>query len=199
VDENMHKKQLKKITINKVAFFIDYRYELVMSLISPEFEKQSLLIDQLFEQDMDTALKYADEVLKKGCSHDVAMIYFLSMLLQNCGNFKKAGTILTQLHKNHPTDLLAKCAYANHLMFHGRFDELPALFADTFDLAKLTTERELPLVTFAQCMSIACQYHMFKRDIPNFKKFLSYLMKGAPEHSETRRLVGCILQSDPKA
>ncbi len=182
----MSKKQLKKIEINKVTFFLDHRYQLVMDLISPEFEKKALIIDQLFGRDDRSAKILVDAVLQDGCANDVAMTYFIAMILQNYGEIERAGKIITRMYQVYPSDLLVRCAYANHLIFRDAFDEIPAVFNHTFDLEKVCDERELPLITFIHFISVARNYYMFKNDVPHVVKYFSYLFEAAPEHAETQ-------------
>ena len=188
----MSQKQLKKIQINGATFCLDHRYQLVMDLVLPRFEQASLIIDQLFGRDDKAAQLLIDAVLEDGCEDDVAMTYFLTMALQSYGELERAGVIIARMYHNNPSDLLAKCAYANNFMFHNALDEIPAVFNNTFDFEKVCTERELPLITFVQFMSIACTYYFVKNDSHNCIKYLSYLLEAAPEHPETKRVFSWI-------
>lgn len=193
----MDKNQVTKIQINDTTFSLDLRYDFVMDLVSSEFETESLILDQLFGRDNEAAKALVKAILQYGCEHDIAMSYFIAMMLQNYGELEKAGKILTRIYRKNPSDLLAQCAYANHLIFHESFDKIPAVFNNTFDLEKICTERELPLVTFAHFMGIVCTYYMAKNDPRNFSKYFAYMVEGAPEHGETQRFIQ--LLSEPPA
>ena len=187
------RKQLKKVEMYGEVFFIDFNHDLVCKLISDKYQEPASLIDELFFQGPQVVLRLIDIILQDECVFDdVAMIFFLSMALQNYGEFEKAGIIITKMYNKHSSDLLAKCAFANHLLFNARMDEIPPVFNDDFDLAKLTNERKLPLPTFVHFISLACEYYLHKGDGLNFGKTFSYLLEVAPEHETTQNLLSLI-------
>jgi hypothetical protein len=167
-----------------------------MDLISEPFDQIAVIIDQLFGRDDKAVKALIDAILQDGCD-DVAMIFFLTMALQNYGEFEKAGKIITRTYHSHSSDLLAQCAYADHLMFHYKFDAIPAVFNHTFDFEKVCTKKELPLIIFIHFMSIACTYYLAKNNPRNYAKHLSYLIEAAPEHDETKRHLEGLKQGPP--
>ncbi len=181
--------QLKKITINNHTFVLDEKYQLIMDLISPKFEGKSLIIDQLFGRENEIAQAAIDSIIKDGCLDDPAMTYFITMALQNYRKHNQAARILKQLYLLHPTDLVARCAYANYLLMSNRIDEIPTVFGNSFDLSKLWSAKVLPFVLFVDFMAIVCNYYLLKKDIPNFLNYLSYLTEAAPEHYETQKFL----------
>lgn len=183
------KQKLTKIQINGETFFIDHTHEFVCDLVSEKFKKPAALIDEFFFQDPKAAQKLIDAAVMDGCADDVAMTYFLSMALQNYGQIARAGLLVTQMYNKHSSNLLAKCAYANHLMFHTKIDEMPAVFNNDFDLTKITTERTLPLPVFVQFMSFACDYYYINNDLNNLHNKLVHLLDGAPKHEATQRFL----------
>lgn len=175
------------------VFFIDFKHDLVCELISDKYQDHASLMDELFFQDPQKVLQLIDIALQDKCVFDdVAMIFFLSMALQNYGKFEKAGTIITKMYSKHSSDLLAKCTFANHLLFNARMNEISSVFNDDFDLAKLTDERKLPLPTFVHFTSLACEYYLHKSDGLSFGKKLSYLLEVAPEHETTQNLLSLV-------
>jgi len=184
----MHQKQIKKIKINGTTFSLDCRYQLVLDLISDQFEKQSCSIDQLFGRDDKSTKILIDAVLEEGCDKDIAMTYFIAMALENYGEIERAGRAVAKMYERNSSDLLAKCAYVNHLMFANEVNKIPAVFNNTFDLDKICIEREMPLIIFVKFMSLVCDYYIIKNDPRNFLKYFSYLKEVAPEHGDTQRL-----------
>ena len=182
----MSGKHLKKIEINGVAFILDHRYQQVKDLISSKFKTQADQIEKLIGKDDKAAKTSIDKLLKSGCEDDIAMTYFLATQLQNYGKFERAEKVFTKMYQDNTLDLLAKCAYANHLIFKEEFDKIPDIFNNTFDLDKVCSERELPLITFVQFMSIARTYYFAKNDEANCLKYVYYLIEAAPRHEETR-------------
>lgn len=186
----MNNKQLKEIKINKVTFIIDYQYQMIVDLISSKFEKETMVIEQMFIQDVKITKIIIDNSISQGCIEDVAFTYFLSMALQNLGELKKAEKLIMKLYHKYPQDILARCAYANHLMFFSnKVDKVPSVFNNRFDIKEISVERELPLITFIHFMAVSCNYYLIKNDMPHFMKYLSYLTEVAPEHEETQMLM----------
>ncbi len=117
------------------------------------------------------------------------MVYFLTMALQNYGEFNKAEKILAQLYADNPSSLLARCAYANSLIFKIKQAEIPAIFGGGFDLPQICSERQLPLITFLHFVEIACQYYLMINDGPNFVKHFDCMMTAAPDHAIVQRMI----------
>lgn len=188
-----------KIQINNVTFSLDPQYDFVTQLIPSKFDQQVSIINQMFFVDKKATKLLIDAALKDDCANNVAMVYFLSMALQSYGELEKAKKIITQIYQDHPSNLLARCAYANHLIFNDKIDEIPAVFNHTFDLEKNCTERELPLIIFVQFMEIACIYSIAKNEPRNFMKYFSYLMEAAPEHDTTQGLLKNLMEVTGRA
>lgn len=187
---------IKTIDINGTLFRIDTRYEYVMDLASEELKKQVFVIDQLFGRSNDMVKVLIDQMIKEGCTKDIPTTYYLTMALQNFGQMKKAEKIIQKLYKDNPHDLLARCAYANSLLFARKYNEIPAVFHNSFDFDKayLHPENDVPLVLFIHFMDIAFSYYFLKGD-QRCLKYLTYLIKVAPEHETTQRLMARIMES----
>jgi len=195
----MNKKQLKEIKINGVTFLLDYQYQFVADLVSDKFKPSCAMINQAFMYDPTTAKRLIKAAIQEGCADDVAMTFVISMALQSWGELAQSGELIAQMFKKHPTDLFARCIYANQLIFCGQVKLVPAIFGHTFDLAKLTEKRELPLTVFVRFMAVACDYYFDKRDFANFAKYLSYLQEGAPEHEETQEYLSSLQEMNERS
>jgi|GEM_PF-3452256 len=180
----MYQKQLHPIQINNTTFLLDHKYEMVGDLISEKFHHTAKALGHTFLNNAAVTKLKITKILDDGCD-DLAMIYYMAMAFYCYREFKTAGKIITKMYKDHPTELLAQCAYANHLLLNNKIDAIPAIFNNTFDLTKIYTKQEIPLILFVEFMAIACDYYYKKNDIANFKKYLSYLEEGAPDHEET--------------
>ncbi len=183
--------KLKKIEMYGEEIFVDCRYSFVCELISEDYQEQAELLDDIFDRaPKELLFNYIDRLLQdEDIFDDVAMIFFLGMLLQNHGELIKASNIITRMYKRKSSDLLAKCAFAHQLFFYGKIDEVPAIFNNDFNFTQVTIQRTFPLPTIVHCLSIACDYYLIKKDVASFNKVLSYLFEVAPEHDATQRLL----------
>ena len=171
--------------INGTTFYLDPRYDLVMDLISAPFARQAEAIDRLYGYDDRMARVLIGQELQKEYFRDPAMAYFLSMALLNYGELEKSQELTLHTYRENPDNLLARCAYANNLIFQVRIDEIPTVMSSTFDLSKISKKRELPLIEFIKFMDIAGTYYYLKKDF-RFADYVSILMKAAPNHPDTK-------------
>lgn len=179
---------IKNVKINGAIFQLDMRYNLIMEIVSPEYKQEA--------EDMDFLYGRADEMLKRrlailvkeGCGDDVAMSFFVMMLMQNYGERIKALEFIESVYRRDTTNILARCAYATALFFNEKVKDIPAVFEHIFDIDKTTTQRAMPLITFVQYVKLACEYYWIVGDFKNTKKYLDMLTAAAPEHDITQRL-----------
>ncbi len=189
------KKNYLSIKIHGSIFQLDQRHELIVDLIPASFAKQAEQIERLFGHNDKKVRALVEQAIQEGYAKDPATAYFLSMVLLNFGELERAHKLTLEVYQANPDSLLARCAYANNLLFHRKVDEIPAVFNNTFDLSIVTKQRELSLIEVVKFLDIAAFYYSIKND-PRFKDFVALLVKVAPHHLDTKRHMAELLASD---
>lgn len=175
--------------INNETFFIDYRYPMIRELVSSDFEEHIASVEDYFLEDNKRAKKAIEQAVKAGAMNDVPSGCILTMAELNMGNTDAAKALGQKLYELNPHDLLARCTYLNNNLMANKYSPeslelVGTVFKDNFDLGKVTTQRTIPLIAFADFMSLSIVYLLNKGD-DRFIQQLIYLVAGAPEHDET--------------
>lgn len=183
------------IKIHGSIFHIDLQHEWIVDLVPASFAKQAEQIERLFGNDDKKVRALVEQAIQEGYAKDPATGYFLSMIFLNYGELKKANQLTLALYQANPDSLIARCAYANNLLFHKKVNEIPPVFNNTFDLSKVTNRRELPLAEVIKFLDLAAIYYSIKHD-PRVQEYVALMVAIAPGHSDTKRQIANLLQSD---
>jgi len=182
------------IDINGALFTIDTQATAVGDLISKKYGQEADQLGELFLKDQEEFSKQLDAMLDKDYSDDAAMCFYITIALLNSGEVEKAKKFIMPMYQKQPSNLLMGCAYAQVISFSNPANNISiaAVFGDTLDLDKATTERTLPLPLFLTFMEIAYGYYNEQENIRNYMLCLSYMLEVAPYHAVTQTVLSSL-------
>ena len=114
---------------------------------------------------------------------------YLTNAYLNIGARKKAVLIILESYEKFPDYLFSRLNYAFYCLKEGKYDEIPEIFNNTFDLKLLYPKRKIFHVTeVVQFAGIIGYYHAKIGDNQTAELFYTMLKKLAPGHQLTKIL-----------
>ncbi|OQX01546.1 MAG: hypothetical protein BWK80_59715 [Desulfobacteraceae bacterium IS3] len=177
----------------KTLIFFEYEvsYEPVKNEryeIPPEIDARMQELYDMVHKTPKKAIPVLEELKVK--YPNVPQIYnFLSVAHSIAGDMEKATEAIRENYRKNPDYLFAKINYAEICLNEGKFDEIPVIFDNKFELKMLYPDRKVFHVTevcgFCGIMGLCCAEIGKQETAETYYKLLK---KIAPDHNFTKRL-----------
>ena len=160
-----------------------------LETLSAKEQKKYRSLERLCEESPVEVVEFTSETIRKH-PHIPALYHYLYKALINLELNVEAMTILRDLIRLFPNDLLGKISYAMYLLRRGETEKVAALFSNTWDLSALYPGRAFHVVECRQFALLMGSYYLKMGDLENAKEAAVLLATLDPFSSE------CLLLTD---